>query len=229
MASNGQPLLKPAINKNREPKDWAMIGYRSMMKYAPMPDFEFEANGPVPGDTIPDFTLFTLAGRPVNIGEVLSEGKPVLMISASYTCWEYREMIPFINRIDSLHGENLTVLIVYTTEAHPIDTNPYTGNIYHNGGMWFEGNVAECVLYKQPRTYGERKNLVQEMRNHITILPEVIIDGPGNEWWHYFGPAPNNAYLINRHGIIESKFPWLKNGDERLEEDIIRLLSKSSS
>lgn len=229
LSSYGQPQLKPAINKNKMPKDWAMIAYNSLMKYAPMPDFEFESNGPVPGDTIPDFTLYTLSGRPVNIGKELSAGKPVLMISASYTCWEFREMMPFINQIDSMYGEDLAVFIIYTAEAHPIDTNPYTGSIYHNGGMWFDGNVAECVLFKQPRTYGERKEIVKKMRDQMTILPEVIIDGPDNEWWHCFGPAANNAYLVNINGRIVSKYAWLKNGPEKLLEDIEKLLVHQSS
>jgi hypothetical protein len=82
---------------------------------------------------------------------------------------------------------------------------------------------------KQPRTYGERKNLVREMLNHIIIRPELIIDDPGNEWWHYFGPAPNIAYLVHPNGVIESKYPWLNGNPEELLKTIETLLGKVSS
>ncbi|MDA0193934.1 MAG: hypothetical protein O2887_06075 [Bacteroidetes bacterium] len=221
----GQHHLMSTIGQSTLPKDRDLVGYKEMMKYAPMPGFACDECGPAEGDIIPDFTLFTLDGTPVNIGDVLSTGKPILLVSGSYTCWVFRDNIPVINRIDSIYKEELAVFIVYTAEAHPTDPNPYSGAVWVNGRVWFHGNVIDGILYNQPRTYGERKSLVKKMIKKLHIHSEVIIDGPGNEWWHYFGPAPNNAYLIAPDGKINSKHPWFNQGLLDMENDIASLLT----
>ena len=156
------------------------------------------------GDLIPDFNLFDLNGNELVMSEFLAQGKPVLLIAGSYTCPVFRERINVINALVNQLGDQLEVIVIYELEAHPFnDISPYFG--YENPG---QANIAEGILYNQPDTYGERKNMVATMLSEVNIQAPIYIDGPCNEWWSNFGPAPNNAYLISTEGIVLSKHPW---------------------
>ncbi|MBK9629322.1 MAG: hypothetical protein IPO56_16955 [Flavobacteriales bacterium] len=49
------------------------------------------------GEQAADFTLFDLDGNAFNLEDALLAGKPVLMISSSYTCPLFRGKVPGIN------------------------------------------------------------------------------------------------------------------------------------
>ena len=45
------------------------------------------------------------------------------------------------------------------------------------------------------------------MTVEISVIP-VYIDWPCNEWWHAFGEAPNDGFLINPDGVVEIEQVW---------------------
>jgi hypothetical protein len=83
-------------------------------------------------------------------------------------------------------------------------------------------------LYPQPRTYGERKAIVQDMLDSMTTLAPVFLDGPCNNWWSTYGPAPNNSYLIDTNGIVVSKHGWFDRYPDNIYCAIDSLLGTSS-
>ncbi|MCB0706145.1 MAG: T9SS type A sorting domain-containing protein [Saprospiraceae bacterium] len=171
-----------------------------------IPNFleNFQLSGYYAGELIPDFNLFNLAGEELIMSDLLDEGKPVLLIAGNYTCPVFRGKVPVINQIVQDFSNELQVVIIYGVEAHPIiDISPYYGYINTT-----TANENMGVLFQQPKTYGERKTMVQTMLTEMNILAPVYIDGPCNNWWSNFGPAPNNAYLIDTDGIILSKHAW---------------------
>jgi hypothetical protein len=213
-----QPNLKPSIGLGSLPADNTPV--------CAIPTYQgsFTTSGYQEGDTIPDFTLYTVGGTAVNIKSVLQSKKPVLLVNGNYTCPVYRGKLPDLNAMAAFYGSALNTYIVYTVEAHPIiDNSPYSGNVWVTSQ-----NQTDGVLYRQPKTYGERKALIDTMKKYMTITPTILVDGPCNEWWSYFGPAPNNAYLIDTNGIVQAKHAWFHKLPDNMWCDIDTLLGTNS-
>jgi hypothetical protein len=215
----GQLMLHPSIGLNQLPSD------NESVCYIPVFNGSFYTSGISEGDTAADFKLYSLTGDSIVLSEVLNSGKPVLMIAGSYTCPVFRNKLININNVVNNFGGLVEVFIVYTIEAHPIvDTSVYFG--YVNPGAQ---NINEGILYRQPTTYGERKAIVQEMLSALTVPVNVYLDGPCNQWWNYYGPAPNNAYLINTDGTVFAKHGWFDKFPENIICDIDSLLGNPVS
>ncbi len=164
----------------------------------------FNVTGYQVSDTVPDFTLYDYYGNAFNLHSALQTGVPVVLIAGSLTCPVYRGKIPEINQMAAVYGNQVQVFIVYTVEAHPIvDVSPYSGTVWITSQ-----NQTQNILFRQPVTYGERKQMVDTMLSLYNINVPVLIDGPCNNWWLNYGPAPNNAYLINTSGVVVAKHPW---------------------
>jgi len=159
--------------------------------------------GPIVNQEVLDFSLYDLDGNSSRLSEALELGKPVLLISGSLTCPVFRERIPEINEMASVYGDNLTIFIIYTVEAHPTTPSPYSGTV------WLTlQNINENILHPQPTTYGERKNLVDTLMSNYQIDVPVLIDGPCNNWWLNYGTGANIAFLIDENGFVSAKHDW---------------------
>jgi hypothetical protein len=168
------------------------------------------------GELIPDFNLYDLNGNEVIMSELLGQGKPVLMVAGSITCWVFREKIAVLNDLVQAYNDEIEIFIVYTVEAHPVvDASPYFGYEVVGGQ-----NISEDLLYHQPVTYGQRKAIVNDLLNLYDINVPVYIDGPCNNWWETFGPAPNIGYLIDTDGTILAKEPWFDKHPWDIECDL---------
>jgi hypothetical protein len=165
---------------------------------------DFENTGYHVGNPVADFTLYNASGVAFNLANILENGKPVLLIGGNYTCWRFRDQVNAINSLTSYYQDQIEVLVVYGVEAHPhLDNSPYSGNVWTG-----DRNFDEGVLVPQAATYGQRIEAFAEMQQSHTLLPEVLFDGPCNNWWLNFGPAPMNAYLIGTNGRVLFKHAW---------------------
>ena len=165
---------------------------------------DFDTSGYAIGDTVNDFTLYNLNGDVMHLAEALQNGKPKLFIAGSYTCPVFRNRIPHINSIVGNYGGLVDVIVVYTIEAHPSgDISPYFG--YENVTSQ---NQQDGVLFPQPDTYDERKALAAALIQEFGLNATVLIDGPCNEWWLHYGPAPVNATLVDTNGLVVAKHAW---------------------
>lgn len=213
-----QPTLKPSIGLSALPADGESVCY------APWYLGSFESSGLQAGDSAYDFTLYDLNGDSFNLAAALNSGTPVLLVAGSYTCPVFRGKIPEINEVVNTYGNLLKVAVIYTLEAHPeIDTSAYFGYVNPT-----TTNIQAGILYRQPITYGERKFIAQELLDSMLILAPVYIDGPCNNWWSNFGPAPNNSYLIDTTGIVFSHHGWFDRFPRDIFCDIDSLLGTSS-
>ncbi|MEO8086150.1 MAG: T9SS type A sorting domain-containing protein [Bacteroidota bacterium] len=213
-----QPVLKQSIGIGPIPNDTDPVCY------APWYLGSFYSSGLQAGDTAYDFTIYNLNGDSLNLRDALSHGRPVLLVAGSYTCPVYRGKVPVINDVFNMYAGQLDVYIIYTLEAHPeIDTSVYFGYVNTT-----TQNNQEGILYRQPTTYGERKMILSDMLTGMNTLPPVFIDGPCNNWWSNFGPAPNNSYLIDTTGIIYSKHGWFDRYPDNIYCAIDSLLGTNS-
>jgi hypothetical protein len=213
-----QAQLLPSIGLNNLPADTDSI--------CPIPIAQGSGSVPgiMPGNMVPEFKLYTLNGDSVVLSEVLSQGKPVLLISSSYTCPVFRGKIPVINQVDSIYQGLLSVYVIYTVEAHPIiDVSPYSGNVWTTSS-----NTSAGILFEQPKTYGERKSVLNSLLNNYYLRPEVLIDGPCNEWWLSYGTEPNSATIIRQNGEVFVFQQWLDKAPENIFCDIDSLLGINS-
>ncbi len=216
--SAAQPVLKPHIGLSGLPADSDMICQ------IPIYQGNFNAAGYAAGDTVADFTLYTKDGNEITLSDLLLNGKPVLLVGGSYTCPVFRDKIADLNDMANYYAGQLQVYVVYTVEAHPvIDVSPYSGNVWTTSA-----NQQEGVLFEQPKTYGERKVVLNALLSNYSIVPEILIDGPCNLWWSNYGPAPNNAYLINTDGIAITRHSWFHRTPENMWCAIDSLLSVNS-
>ena len=139
----------------------------------------------------------------------------------------WRGKIAALNTLISTYGSQVNFLVVYVVEAHPNtpDVSPYNCQVWTTSQ-----NQTEGVLYLQPTTYGQKKTIVTDMMNNTcscmpAINAPVIIDGPCNEFWLTFGPAPNNAYLINPlDGTVACKHGWFNQAPLNMATCIDSLL-----
>lgn len=212
------PALQPSIGLPGLPSDSDSICQ------IPVYTGSYYTSGVAAGDTIPAFTLYKLNGDSVNIQSELQDGLPVLLVSGSYTCPVFRQKVTDLNNMMSTYNGQLKVFIVYAVEAHPVvDPSPYSGSLWVT-----TQNQNDAVLYRQPVTYGQRKAMVDTMLMNMTINAAVLIDGPCNNWWSAFGPAPNNAYLIDTNGIVFAKHGWFHKLPDNMYCDIDSLLGINS-
>lgn len=213
-----QPILKPHIGLSSPPQN------NDQICNIPVYQGSMDNSGYFEGDTLPDFTLYKTNGDSVRLSNLLMAGKPVLLVGGNYTCPVYRRKINDVNNMCNFYGTQLQVYVIYGVEAHPIvDVSPYSGQIWTTSA-----NQTEGVLFEQPDTYGERLAIIDSMLAHYNIVPEILVDGPCNEWWSHFGPAPNNAYLIDTNGIVFAKHGWFHRSPENMWCDIDSLLGTNS-
>ncbi len=170
-----------------------------------------------------DFTFYNHDGDKSTLSEMLID-KPVCVIWSSYTCPVFRGKEGLINSLYNEFSDEIYFFIMYTVEAHPqTDVSPYT---QAPGREWVhQRNIEDGILFRQPTTYGERKALVIEMLSEMNLKPEVLIDGPCNEYWTNFGTIPNGAVLIDTSGKIFSSHAWLNSGGKDMRSDIVKLLT----
>ena len=198
--------LLPSINSGVLPNDSDQIC--QVPNYS---NIDFDTSGYDVGDTVNDFTLFDRNGNGYQLSSTLALGKPVLLITGSLTCPIFRNKLLTINTVFATYSADVNTAVIYVIEAHPTDTSPYSGTVNVT-----VQNMNQGILFPQPTTYLERKALVDTLLLNMPVSPPVYIDGPCNEWWNKFGPAPQNAYLIDTNGIV-----LLKHGSfDQFPQDI---------
>jgi hypothetical protein len=176
------------------------------------------------GDTVPQFKLFGIKNDSLDMNFELSKGKPVFLFSGAYTCDMYRSEIGFMDSLSKIFT-GISFIVIYVPEPHPAvpDPCPYTNKswvIYTT-----EGHLIDQA---QPRTYGERKKVVQRMYNEGLISIPIVIDDVYNSWWTNFGPAPNIGYLIQPNGVIKARYFKIRKEHDRIITDLRHLTKKNN-
>jgi len=186
---------------------------------------DFKNLGYQKGDKIPDLSLFTPDGLAFSVKEALATGKPLILISGSYTCDISRSNIPDANMLGAKYNEHVNIFHVYTVDAHPTDKAcPYSPDKQMRLPT---ANMTNNIQAKQPKSYGERRELAKKWQDENGIVIPVLVDKPGNDYWMTFGQAPNTAYLIAPDGEVYYKQVWFKYQDfDMAISNLLRSISK---
>jgi ankyrin repeat protein len=139
----------------------------------------------------------------------LWDKKPVLIVHSSMTCPVSRDNCPHVDRIKTDYGDQIDVVVLYTTEAHPVGSpSPYS-----EGGNqeWLtDRNLLEKVIVDEPRTIKERLQRAREYRSKQDIKSRLIVDNMDNQIWKAFGGGPNSGIFIERNGAVFERQGWLR-------------------
>ena len=95
------PTLAPSIGLSVQPQHGDPIC--NIPVYLD-PDGTYETPGLANGQLIPDFTLYDRQGNAVNMQSKMAAGKPVLIVSGSYTCPVFRNKVNLINNLKNTYG-----------------------------------------------------------------------------------------------------------------------------
>jgi|SRR5689334_20186652 type I thyroxine 5'-deiodinase len=91
------------------------------------------------------------------------------------------------------YGDRAAFYAVYIEEAHPSD-------------IWQMGsNLREQVIFRNPRSEGERTEVAQSCVRNLGIRFPALIDGIDNTVERLYTGWPDRLYLVDRDGRIAYK------------------------
>ena len=91
------------------------------------------------------------------------------------------------------YREQANFLIVYIKEAHPEDE-------------WqMESNLKQGVVFKQPKTMGERVEMVRTFVSKMEVETPTLIDDISNPANACYAAWPERIYIIDTSGTIVYK------------------------
>lgn len=217
--SSAQSQLLACINCGPAP-----VGTDSIQQVVPYIDSSslFINGGYQPGNPVADFIVYDTSGNALQLSQLITDNKPVLLISGSRTCPAYRyTAMQIIPSLVNMFASQVNILVVYQLETHPVtpDVSPFSGTVWT-----MQQNYTDNVLIRQHNVYDDRINCIkQTILNEGSSCP-IYADGPGNEYWQNFGPSPNNAYLLRPDGTVYNKYGWIEDHEADVINDIQQLL-----
>jgi len=88
------------------------------------------------------------------------------------------------------HKDRANFLTVYIAEAHPEDE-------------WqMDSNVEEKIVFKQPKTFAERKTAAALLVDRLKYRAPLALDGIDDAAGLAFGAWPERIYIIGRDGTV---------------------------
>lgn len=180
-----------------------------------MNNLNFDPIGMQSGQKMPKILVYKLNGQRRPLFQSNS-GRPMLVVTGSYTCDVTRAQLPGLQRIKDAYQNRMDIVLVNTLEAHPQSSqSPYSAE----PAPWPSiDNINQGISAEQPLTMQGRRDLAEQWVKEQQIEVPVVLDGPKNEFWKQAGQAPNMAVLINAEGEIISKQAWFS--EEKLIEAI---------
>ena len=170
-------------------------------------DARFSRTALVPGDRLPDATLFDLDGREVSLRS-LAAGRPIAMVTGSTTCPATASAIPDLNGLEEHYGDRVQFVLLQVREAHP---------------------GAEVG---QPHTLRDKVQHAQLTRDVYAVGWPVLVDDIDGTLHRQLDIKPNSLHIIGADGEI--LYRALFAGDAGVENAIAAIaageqLTKKSS
>lgn len=180
-----------------------------------------KARMPREGRHLPAISAQKADGSPVS-AETL-RGKPAVIILGSVTCPVFRGRVSAINALADDLGDDASVLVVYTIEAHPSgSTSPYAS------AEWIpDRNRSEGAVKAQPATMEERMVLARELTEKFGLRAPLAVDTMDNATWQACGSRPNSAVVLDAEGRVVFTQEWAE--PEALNKVLSELVSTAGS
>lgn len=95
-----------------------------------------------------------------------------------------------LNEIYDEFKDRVQFYCVYIREAHPTD------------GWQLPTNIAQGVLYEQPKTIDAREELIQVCTLRLNLKMPMLLDDMSNEVDRLYAALPGRLYLLDDKGIV---------------------------
>jgi hypothetical protein len=179
---------------------------------------DFESPGIQVGQPAPNLMVTTEDGVERPLLKLRGNGL-LLVVSASLTCPISRREAPKAELIARKFRDRVSVVVLYTLEAHPIAGTAF----YNEGHDQPRANREAGIARVQPSTLEERDQLADEFKEHVGLSLPVVLDDMENQAWKSFGGGSNMALLIGKDGIVMAKQGWFDY--DEMHESIEKALS----
>lgn len=167
-----------------------------------------------------ELILHDLEGNPQQLSGCWHK-QPALLVTMSLSCGQTRRHARALQRLSRRFEQDISTVIVYVVEAHPIDApSPYADRIWVT-----TKNEIAGICCAQPRTLEERIELAHQLRRRFRLSTSMLIDAMDNSTWRAFGSAPNVAILVHPDGRIAVKQGWFE--PQEMARAITALLKNS--
>jgi hypothetical protein len=185
-----------------------------------LPQGGLDAAGPDVADPAPALTLVDTDGKKVKLSDLWGKGA-LLLVLGSATSPEFRATAPSLQQLAERRQPHVQVVLVYTREAQPANgQSPYEDLPLVPAGE-FARPEANTLTERRAaaRLAAEKLKLGTPVR--------VLVDGMDNGAWSAYGPAPNNAFAIDRHGSVVGRQTWFEA--EAMDSILLHLLARNES
>jgi len=95
-----------------------------------------------------------------------------------------------LNEIYEEHKDRVQFYCVYIQEAHPTD------------GQQSAQNLADSVLYEQPKSIEQREELAQVCVLQLNLKMPMLLDNMSNEADRLYAALPDRLYLLDKKGMV---------------------------
>lgn len=164
----------------------------------------FDASAPAESAPAPDFELFDIDGNKVPLHELVGK-KPVVVQLGSYSCPVFRYRRFDMQKLQREFDGRVNFIVVYTLEAHPVDTiNPYEDRIWNP-----LINKMAGVNLPAHKSAEERRAQALVAYDVMGLDSKFLLDGMDNSVWQQYGAAPSAAYVLDLLGNIRLRQAWV--------------------
>ncbi len=168
-----------------------------------VPQAGLDAAGPDVADLALDLTLADLEGKQVRLSDLWGQGA-LLLVLGSATSPEFRATALSLQHLAERRAADVQVVLVYTLEAQPTDgPSPYPDLPAVSAGE---------LARPQAGALTERRAAAKFAMEKLKLAGplQVLVDNMDNAAWNAYGPAPNNAFAIDRHGSVVGRQTWFE-------------------
>ena len=131
---------------------------------------------------------------------------------------EFRATSLSLQQLAEGRGPGVQVVLVYTLEAQPTNgPSPYPDLPAVSAGE---------LARPQAGALTERRAAAKFAMEKLKLGGplQVLVDNMDNAAWTGYGPAPNNAFAIDRHGSVVGRQTWFEA--EAMEGILLHLLAR---
>ena len=176
----------------------------------------YDSMAPVQSEPAPDFELTDIDGNSVRLADLVGE-KPLVIQLGSYSCPVFRYRRFDVQELQRDYTGRVDFVVVYTQEAHPYDAiNPYEDRVWNP-----VINKVAGVNVPEHKSAEERRHQASLAHEAMELRSRFLVDAMDNRVWKQYGAAPSAAYVVDVHGIIRLRQPWVNPAEIRKTLDTL--------
>lgn len=158
------------------------------------------------GQKLPDIFVYDTLENKIQLKSLFKNGKSVIFINGSYTCFIFRRNIKRINKFVKKYKETYAIYFVNVQEAHPITCSPY-GEINEN----LDINYKKGISIAQPIFMTDRFFYAKKLRKDLHLNIPILVDNEYNDFFTSVFAGPNGYLVFSKDQVLVEQRKWYFN------------------